>query len=172
MAKFEMQLPTDVIKDAQFLYDNADIIFGKMTEAGAKVVAENIKNNAPDILKPYVKTSVTYRTPSDGGINTKAYISGYIPFSNPNRQFFARRNGSSSKIYTTTAGVPADFLANLYEYGRSTAPFPKYSFYRKSWVRETIEKAMLKMQIRESNGLMVADAQNAQWETVGSSPFD
>ena len=172
MAKFEMQLPTEVIKEAEFLQKNCESIFGQMTKAGAEVVAENMKNNAPDILKPYVKITKIYKTPSDGGINTKAYISGYIPFSNPNRQFFARRNGTTAKIYTTTEGVPADFLANLYEYGRSTYSFPKYSFYRKSWTRDIIERVMLKEQIRASNGLMVADAQNYAWESVDSSPFD
>ena len=154
MAKFELELPTGIIKDIQKIYDNTDEIFGEMTKAGAEVVANNMKNNAPNILKSYVKTTKIYKTPSDGGINTKAYVSGYIPFSDPNRKFFSRRNGSSAKIYNTTLGVPAEFLGNLYEYGRSTAPFPKHPWMRKSFKKGDIEKAMLKAQKRASGGLL------------------
>lgn len=154
MAKFELQLPEQIIKDIRKIYDNADEIFGEMTRAGAEVVASNIKNNAPTILRSHVKISRVYKTPTDGGINTKAYISGYIPFSNPNRKGFSRRNRGKGKMYTTTIGVPADFLANIYEYGRSTYPFPKKPFFRKSFNKAQIEMAMLKAQKKASGGLL------------------
>ena len=153
MARFELELPNDVIKDFQKIFDNSDRIFGDMTRAGAEVVAENVKNNAPSNLKQFVKLTKTYKTPSDDGINTKTYISGYIPFSDPHRKFFTRGNGSG-KSYSTSKGVPADFIAILYEYGRSTSPFPKHPFMRKSFKKSEIEQAMLKKQKEASGGLL------------------
>lgn len=153
MAKFKLELPTEVLKEIQSVHDNTGEIFGRMTEAGAKVVAENMKTNAPEILRSYVKITKTYRTPTDDGINTKAYVKGYIPFSNPNRKGFTRKGGSG-KTYTSTEGVPAEFLSILYEYGRSTAPFPKHPFLRKSFKKKEIEQAMLEAQKEASGGLL------------------
>lgn len=154
MAKFEMELPTEIMKDFEKIYKDSEKIFGEMTMAGAERVMYNMKKNAPNILKPYVRTTKMYKTPTDGGINTKAYISGYIPFSDPNRKYFSARNGTTSKVYKTSQGVPAEFLANLYEYGRSTAPFPKHPFMRKSFNKNEIEQEMLKAQKRASGGLL------------------
>lgn len=150
---FKVELPSDIIKDFERVYDNTDEILGEMTKAGAETVVVNMKNTAPALLKPYIKLSKTYKTPSDKGINTKAYVSGYIPFSDPNRQYFSRKGGSG-KTVTTDKGVPADFLAQMYEYGRSTAPFPKKPFLRKSFKKNEIEEAMLKAQAKASGGLL------------------
>lgn len=146
MARFEAELPNDLIKQLGALEHDTEKLLGEMTKAGAKVVADSMKANAPNDLKPYVKTTRVYKTPSDGGINTKIYVSGYIPFSDPNRKGFSRRNRSGGKMYTTNQGVPADFLAILYEYGRSTSPFPKKPFMRKAFKSKEIEKAMLTIQ--------------------------
>lgn len=154
MASFNLELPTEIMRDFQNIMNNSDKIFGEMTKAGAKVVESNMKNNAPNVLKSYVKTSKTYKTPTDGGINTKVYVSGYIPFSDPNRKYFSRRNGTSSTVYKTSKGVPAEFLGNIYEYGRSNAPFPKHPFMRKSFKKGDIEQAMLKAQKEASGGLL------------------
>ena len=155
MAKFEMHLPNDIIKQVEQIYSYSEDIFGAMTKAGAEVVADNLRNYAPDILKPYIKITRIYRTLSDGGINTKTYFSGYIPFSNPNRTKFLRRGGNKSgKVYESTEGVPAEFLANLYEYGRSGAPFPKHPSLRKSFNEQQIRKAMLDVQKKMSGGLL------------------
>ena len=43
MARFELELPEEIMKDFQRIYDNADDIFGAMTKAGAEVVMSNIK---------------------------------------------------------------------------------------------------------------------------------
>ncbi len=153
MAKFELELPTEVMKDVQFIYDNTENIFGAMTRAGADVVEVNMRNNAPDMIRNFIKKTRTYRTPSDDGINTKVYASGYIPFSDPNRKSFSRKGGNG-KTYTSTEGVPVDFLANLYEYGRSTPSFPKHPFLRKSFNKKQIEDAMLSAQSAESRGLL------------------
>lgn len=154
MAKFKLELPDQVMKDIRRIYDNADEIFGEMTKAGAEVVAKNVENNAPSLIKSHVKLTRIYKTPTDGGINTKVYINGYIPFSNPNRKSFSRRNRAGGKMYSTSEGVPADFLANIYEYGRSTSPFPKKPFFRKSFNKAQIEMAMLRAQIKASGGLL------------------
>ena len=156
MAKFNLELPTELIKDIEKLNNNAEDIFGEMTRAGAAVVVKNLENNAPSNLRPYIKMTRTYKTPSDNGINTKAYISGYMPFSNPNREYFSRAGGNG-KSYSTNKGVPADFIAQLYEYGRSTAPFPKKPFLRKSFKKDEIEKAMLKVQNKRFGDIFGAD---------------
>lgn len=142
MAKFEMELPTDLIKSFQGLEQKTGEALEIMTEAGAEYVAQKIKATAPKDIRDFVKITKPYKTPSDGGINTKVYVSGYLPFSNPNRVYFTR-SGGGGKSYSTTKGVPADFLAMLYEYGRSTAPFPKHPFLRKAFKDKGIEEAMI-----------------------------
>ena len=153
MARFELELPTDIIKTIDKIYDNSDEIFGEMTRAGAEVVKKNVESNAPDLIRTYAKTTKTYKTPSDDGINTKVYLNGYIPFSSPNRSAFVRKGGNG-KNYSTSKGVPVDFLAMLYEYGRSTAPFPKHPFLRKSFKKAEIEKAMLDAQKKATGGTL------------------
>ena len=51
-------------------------------------------------------------------------------------------------------GIPVDFLAMVYEYGRSGYPFPKKPFFRKAWNKGKIEQAMLEAQKRASGGLL------------------
>lgn len=155
MAKMYINLPTEVIKELESVYGNLDNILGEMTRAGATVALQEMINNCPNpIMRPYMKLTRTYRTPSDGGINTKAQVNGYIPFSDPNRKYFSRR-GANGTMYHTTKGVPAAFLANLYEYGRSTSPFPKTPFVRKAFnQKDKIKKAMLQAQKTASGGLL------------------
>lgn len=152
MAQFKMNLPKDIIEDFEKIYNNSDAIFGAMTKAGAEVVQKNIENFAPlPEMAQNVRLTRTYKTPSDDGINTKVYITGYLPFRNGRTSFTRMARG---KLYTTEKGVPLAFLANLYEYGRSTAPFPKKPFLRKSFKKNEIEKAMLEAQKKASGGLL------------------
>ena len=153
MAKFDFELPNDIIKDFEKIYRDSDRIFGEMTRAGAEVVQKNVEVNAPSAIKGHTKLTKTYKTPSDGGINTKVIVTGYLPFSNPNRTSFTRK-GAKGAPYSTTKGVPVNFLAQLYEYGRSNAPFPKHPFLRKSFKKDEIEKAMLEAQKKASGGLL------------------
>ena len=140
MARFDMQLPDEIIKDLNKINSNADQIFGAMTDAGADVVYKNVMNNAPQgikqspMLKCLKKTKV-YKTPSDGGINTKVGFYGY----------FINENGERT---------PAPLVANLFEYGRSTSKFPKQPFFRRSFRKAQIEKAMLDAQKKASGGLL------------------
>ena len=140
MAKFEMQLPTEIMKDIQKIYDNSEEIFGEMTKAGAEVVNRNIEANVPQSIRNSkmmncLKVTKTYKTPSDDGINTKVGFYGY----------FENEDGKT---------VPAPLVANVFEYGRSNLPFPKHPFMRKSFKKSEIEQAMLKAQKRASGGLL------------------
>ena len=138
MAKFEMVLPDDEIKAMKKIYNNSEQIIGGMTKAGAEVVLSNVKANVPEgwknseIMKN-IKITKTYKTPSDGGINTKVIISGY----------FKNKNGVMT---------PAPLVANVFEYG--STKFKKQPFFRKSYRKQEIEKAMYKAQKELSGGLL------------------
>ena len=138
MARFEMKLPSDIMKDIQFIEKNSDRIFGEMTKAGAEVVIKNVRTNIPrsfansDIMN-CLKITKIYKTPSDGGINTKVIFTGY----------FINENG---------VRTPAPLVANVFEYGSSK--FTKRPFFRKSFKKAQIEQAMLKAQKEYSRGLL------------------
>lgn len=160
MANFINVLPDSVIKDIQKIYKNSDEIFGSMTQAGAKVVEKNIRRNAPKgvrnepKLMNKLKVSRVYKTPSDGGINTKtAFFYG---------------NGSESGYFNNRTGAktPIPLVLNAFEYGtkerytkeglhrgRIEAP-TKHPFLRKSFNKTEIEKAMLNEQEKASGGLL------------------
>lgn len=144
MAKFELQLPKEIIQDVQKIYDNSEKIFGEMTKAGAELVLSNVKANMPPSLKNsdfanHVFLSKQYFTPSDDGINTKVMISGY----------FINHNGIKT---------PAPLVANIFEYGRSPdsrgGEFQKRPFFRKSFKKTQIEAAMYAAQKKTSGGLL------------------
>lgn len=138
MAKFDMQLPKDIIKDIEFLNNNSDNIFGQMTKAGAETVYTNVKTNIPrnfvgSNIMNCLKITKIYKTPSDGGINTKVGFYGY----------FINENGVET---------PAPLVANVFEYGSSK--FTKKPFFRKSFKKAQIEKAMLEAQKQYSKGIL------------------
>ena len=74
-----------------------------------------------------------YKTPSDGGINTKVRISGY----------FVNHNG---------VRTPAPLVANVFEYG--STKFQKKPFFRRSFRKKQIEKAMMDAQKNLSGGAL------------------
>jgi hypothetical protein len=140
MARFSLEIPTDVIKDIQKVEKNADKIFGEMTKAGAKVVETRIRENIPNSVKKSemmkcLKITDTYKTPSDDGINTKVAFYGY----------FKDKDGRIK---------PAPLVANVFEHGRSTSEFPKQPFMRKSFKKKEIEEAMMRTQKELSGGLL------------------
>lgn len=140
MAKFNMELPNDIMKDFQKIYNNSEKIFGEMTQAGAEVVEKNIRANVPKGIRnsemmKNLKITRVYKTPSDDGINSKVGFYGY----------FKDKDGRIK---------PAPLVANVFEYGRSDAPFPKHPFLRKSFKKSEIEKAMLDVQKKASGGLL------------------
>ena len=137
---FNLELPTDIMRDFQKIYNDSDRIFGEMTKAGAEVVEKNIRSNVPQSIRnskmmDCLKLTKVYKTPSDDGINTKVGFYGY----------FQNEDGNT---------VPAPLVANVFEYGRSNAPFPKHPFMRKSFKKKEITDAMLKAQKKASGGLL------------------
>lgn len=138
MAKFELELPNDILKDFEKIYGNTDKIFGAMTKAGAEVVEKNVKANVPESFKKSkimkcLKVTKTYKTKTDDGINNKVAFYGY----------FINRNGVKT---------PAPLVANVFEYGSSKVT--KKPFMRKSFKKKQIEKAMLEAQKKASGGLL------------------
>ena len=138
MARFEMQLPTEIMKDIQKIYDNSEQIFGEMTKAGAEVAMQNIIAYVPASFKnsnimSCLKLTRTYKTPTDDGINTKVGFYGY----------FTNEDGKRT---------PAPVVANVFEYGSSK--FTKQPFLRRAFSKGKIEQAMLEAQKKASGGLL------------------
>ena len=61
MARFKMELPTELINQFKNLTDNSEKMIEEMTEAGARVVYDNVITNMQgsfqdaNKLKPYLK---------------------------------------------------------------------------------------------------------------------
>lgn len=130
MARFEEELPNDLIKMFQDLDQDSEKMMGEMTRAGAEVVYKNILKNIPKSLKnseimKCLKLTKIYKTKSDDGINTKVAFYGY----------FKNKRG------ITTA---APLVANIFEHGTSTVQ--KKPFMRKSFKKSEIEAEMKKVQ--------------------------
>lgn len=132
MARFEGGLPKDLIKIFEDLDINTETMLGEMVKAGAEVARSNVKAKMPQALragltdKNIILTKV-YKTPSDDGINCQAMISGY----------FTNKDGKTT---------PAPLVANMFEYGSRSRKYPKKPFFRSSFNKSQIEKAMLKVQ--------------------------
>lgn len=141
MAKMNVVLPTDIIKDIEFVSNNAEKIFGRVTKAGAEVVYKNIMNNMPAGLRnsPFrncVKITRSYRAPSKDAISTKVGIYGY----------FINELGQET---------PAPLVANIFEFGRSNAKWTPKPFFRKSFNNKSqIKSVMLEEQLKASKGLL------------------
>ena len=138
MAKFTGSLPTELIKQFETLDLNTEKMLGEMVETGAEVARQNIEAKMPRALREALGSdniivSRVYKTPSDDGINCQAMIVGY----------FTNKNGEK---------IPAPLVANVFEYGRSNSPFPKQPFFRQSFNKGQIEKAMLRVQEKYIKG--------------------
>lgn len=140
MAKFTANIDDSVLKDISYIDKQFDHIFGGMTKAGAEVVYKNVISSLPEALKSSgftknVKLSRVYKTPSDDGINTKVMITGY----------FKNKEGKKT---------PAPLVANMFEYGSKKKEYPKHPFFRKSFKKSQIMKAMEEAQKNLSGGLL------------------
>lgn len=140
MAKLVIDIDDSVLKDISYIDKQFDHIFGGMTKAGAEVVYKNVIANLPESLRSsgfssHVKLSRVYKTPSDDGINTKVMITGY----------FINKDGRKT---------PAPLVANMFEYGSSKKKYPKQPFFRKSFKKSQIMKAMEEEQKKLSGGLL------------------
>lgn len=140
MAKLAIDIDYSVFKDISYIDKQLDHIFGGMTKAGAEVVYKNVISALPEPLRSsgfssHVKLSRVYKTPSDDGINTKVMITGY----------FINKDGRKT---------PAPLVANMFEYGSSKKKYPKQPFFRKSFKKSQIMKAMEEAQKNLSGGLL------------------
>lgn len=140
MAKFNIELPTELVNEITRLADKSDKVFGEMVKAGAEVVKNNIYNNVPQGIRTSpmmknLKITKVYKTPSDDGINCTVGFYGY--FRNEDNRL-----------------TPAPLVANVFEYGRSNSAFPKKPFMRRSFKKAEIEAAMRKAQEKASGGLL------------------
>lgn len=145
MARFSMELPTDLINQFKALSDNSEKMIEEMTEAGAEVVYNNVITNMQgsfndaNKLTPYLKITRTYKTPSDDGINTKVGFYGYYK-----DKEFTVRNKKNGKIYSYV-GVPVPLIVRAREFGSSSGEAKK-PFFRKAFNKNQIETAMLQVQ--------------------------
>lgn len=140
MAKLAIDIDDSVLKDISYIDKQFDHIFGGMTKAGAEVVYKNVISALPESLRSsgfssHVKLSQVYKTPSDDGINTKVMITGY----------FINKDGRKT---------PAPLVANMFEYGSDKRNYPKHPFFRKSFKKSQIMKAMEEAQKSLSGGLL------------------
>lgn len=138
MARFDSILPTDLIKQFETLELNTEKMIGEMVEAGAEVAEQNIIAKMPRALyeglgSDNIILSRVYKTPSDDGINCQAMIVGY----------FTNKDGETT---------PAPLVANMFEYGSSSRKYPKQPFFRQSFNKGQIEKAMLRVQDKYIKG--------------------
>lgn len=140
MAKLVIDINDSVLKDISYIDKDFERIFGGMTQEAAKIVMNNVKNSMPSALKKSlssenVKISKIYKTPSDDSINTKVMITGY----------FINEDGRKT---------PAPLVANMFEYGSDKRKYPKHPFFRKSFKKSQIMKAMEDAQKKLSGGLL------------------
>lgn len=146
MARFSMELPNDLIKEFQKLEKTSPKMLEEMTQAGAKVVYNNVKENMKssfkdsDKLAHYLKITKPYETPSDDGINTKVAFYGYYK---EDKKTFSLTS-KSGKTYSYN-GIPVPLIIRAREFGSSSGEAKK-PFFRKSFKKAQIEKEMLRVQ--------------------------
>ena len=134
MARFQQELPNDLIKVFEDLDENCDTIFGEMCKAGARVVFNNVLANMKKVFKSTrslekgLKITKVYKTPSDDGINVKVGFYGY-----------------------TDDGKPIPLIAQAREYGTSKGE-QKRPFFRKSFKKTEIEQVMQQVQDKYIKG--------------------
>ena len=143
MAKFKNELPNDLLQIFNNLNVNTEKMLGEMTKAGAEKVYSNVEKNVPSSFKDSdimrcLEITKTYKTPTDGGINTKVGFFNYF-YTKPDK------NGKVRK-------VPAPLVANVTEYGNSKGNVPKRPFFRKSFNKRQIENVMMKVQDKYIKG--------------------
>ena len=137
MAKFNAELPNDLIKVFDELETNASTMMGEMCKAGATVVYNKVVSGLGKAFKSTgsllkgLKVTKVYHTPSDDGINVHIGFYGY--------------DGVPTKKYPKGTPIPLKALAR--EYGTSSGE-QKKPFFRKSFAKKDIEQAMMEVQKR------------------------
>lgn len=145
MAKFQCELPTELIKELTKLEQNTPKMLEEMTQAGAKIVKTNVisnmKNSFKDSskLEKYLKVTKTYRT-KDGSVNTKVGFYGY--YKKGSKKFSITSKKGVTYSYD---GVPVPLIVRAREFGSSRGE-AKRPFFRKSFNTDQIVSEMLKVQ--------------------------
>lgn len=136
MARFNAEIPNDLLQKFYGLEKECTEIFGEMVDAGAETVLNNVQNNMksafdnPERLAKGLKKTKVYKTPTDDGINVKVAFYGY----------------DSDKVTKQhPQGVPIPLMAMAREYGTSSGERKK-PFFRKSFKQKEIEQAMKRVQ--------------------------
>ena len=138
MAKFNAELPNDLLKMFEDLETDAPEMMGEMCKAGATVVYNKVCNNLKkafgrtETLLKGLKITKVYKSPSDDGINVHIGFYGY---------------DKSKASKANPKGVPIPLIALAREYGTSSGE-QKKPFFRKSFSKKEIEQAMLEVQNR------------------------
>jgi hypothetical protein len=137
VAKFNAELPNDLLKVFEDLETNSSTMMGEMCKAGAEVVHSKIVAGigkafaSTDKLLKGLKVTKVYETPSDDGIKVHIGFYGY--------------DGAPTKQYPK--GKPIPLIAMAREYGTSSGE-KKKPFFRKSFAKKEIEQAMMEVQNR------------------------
>lgn len=153
MARFQMELPNDLIKEFEKLNNNSHKMLEEMTQAGAEVVYNNVRSNMKSSFKDssklehYLKITKSYTTPSDDGVNTKVGFYGYYK---PDQKTFSVTS-KSGKSYSYK-GIPVPLIVRAREFGSSSGEAKK-PFFRRSFKKGQIESAMQKVQDKYLKGL-------------------
>ena len=140
MARFNGELPNELITMFENLGKDVPKMTSEMCKAGAKVVYDEIVKNIgksfkkTDKLLKHLKLTRAYKTPSDDGINVHIGFYGYDEDSKPTKRH--------------PKGTPIPLIAMAREYGTSSGE-KKKPFLRKAFKRkELIEQAMMEVQNR------------------------
>lgn len=142
MAKFNAELPHDLIKEFEDLETNAEMMMGEMCKAGAEVVHSKVVSNLSRSFKSTgslmkgLKVTKVYNTPSDDGINVHIGFYGY---------------DTDKRTKAHPNGVPIPLIAMAREYGTSSGE-QKKPFLRKSFAKKDIEQAMKEVQSKYIKG--------------------
>lgn len=145
MAKFNCELPTQLINELTKLEQNTPKMMEEMTKAGAEVVKKNVIQNMNASFKnssklvPYLKVTRTYRT-KDGSVNTKVGFYGY--YKKGSKKFSITSKKGTTYSYD---GIPVPLIVRAREFGSSNGEAKK-PFFRKSFNKAQIESEMLKVQ--------------------------
>lgn len=142
MAKFNAELPNDLMKAFEELETNTPMMMGEMCKAGAEVVYKKVVANLgkaferTETLLKGLKITKVYETPSDDGINVHVGFYGY------NKDKVTKQHPK---------GVPIPLIAMAREYGTSSGE-DKKPFFRKAFSKKEIEQAMMEVQNRYIKG--------------------
>lgn len=142
MAKFNTELPLELMNEIERLSQNSEQMMNEMVEAAANEVYSEVDDNlskafkTTDSLRRGLRITKVYRVAGDDSVNIKIAFYGYDPTKRTRRY---------------PQGVPIPLIAMAREYGTSSGE-KKKPFFRKAFKRKKIEDAMQRVQDRYIKG--------------------